>query len=92
MRWNGQIFWLLACGEVENFLNCRRPSSRLHRVPHVRDAIGSWEVVSSYSSATAPDSHGISRADPLIKLAKNCPRITGLRLPPQELFIRRVIP
>ena len=24
-----------------------------------------WEVVSSYSSATAPDSHGISRADPL---------------------------
>jgi hypothetical protein len=23
-----------------------------------------WEVVSSYSSATAPDSHGISRADP----------------------------
>jgi hypothetical protein len=32
-----------------------------------------WEVVSSYSSATAPDSHGISRADPLtfFKLAKN---------------------
>src|SRR4051794_10068263 len=26
--------------------------------------IGSWEVVSSYSSATAPDSHGISCADP----------------------------
>jgi hypothetical protein len=37
-----------------------------------RRTIGSWEVVSSYSSATAPDSHGISRADPLIKLAKNC--------------------
>jgi ADP-L-glycero-D-manno-heptose 6-epimerase len=28
--------------------------------------IGSWEVVSSYSSATAPGFHGISRADPLI--------------------------
>jgi hypothetical protein len=40
--------------------------------------IGSWEVVSSYSSATAPDSHGISCADPrleptdrLFKLTKN---------------------
>ena len=33
----------------------------------VRDceAIGRWEVVSSYSSATAPDSHEISCADPL---------------------------
>jgi len=27
--------------------------------------IGPWEVVSSYSSATAPDSHRISRAAPL---------------------------
>jgi hypothetical protein len=33
--------------------------------------IGLWEVVSSYSSATAPGFHGISCADPLIKLAKN---------------------
>jgi len=29
-----------------------------------------WEVVSSYSSATAPDSHGISRADPLFQARK----------------------
>src|SRR5260370_39795195 len=29
-----------------------------------------WEVVSSYSSATAPDSHGISCANPLIKTCK----------------------
>jgi hypothetical protein len=32
--------------------------------------IGPWEVVSSYSSATAPDSHGISCADPRIKARK----------------------
>src|SRR5207249_1551273 len=29
-----------------------------------------WEVVSSYSSATAPDSHGISCADPLFQARK----------------------
>jgi hypothetical protein len=29
-----------------------------------------WELVSSYSSATAPDSHGISCANPLIKTCK----------------------
>src|SRR5437879_2017520 len=29
-----------------------------------------WEVVSSYSSATAPDSHGISCADPLFQTRK----------------------
>jgi hypothetical protein len=29
-----------------------------------------WEVVSSYSSATAPDLHGISRADPLFQARK----------------------
>jgi hypothetical protein len=37
----------------------------------ITHAIGFWEVVSSYSSATAPDSHGISCADPHINLAKN---------------------
>ncbi len=46
-----------------------------------------WEVVSSYSSATAPDSHGISRAGPLIRLAKNCARSSGLRFRVQDLFI-----
>jgi hypothetical protein len=29
-----------------------------------------WEVVSSYSSATAPGFHGISRADPLFQARK----------------------
>ena len=48
-------------------------------------AIGFREVGSSYSSATAPGSHGISRADPLIKLAKNCTRGNGLRLPLQDI-------
>jgi hypothetical protein len=40
-----------------------------------------WEVVSSYSSATAPESHGISCADPLFQARKElgrevaaCPR------------------
>jgi hypothetical protein len=31
------------------------------------------EVVSSYSSATAPDSHGISCADPLFQARKELP-------------------
>src|ERR1700682_5445307 len=44
-------------------LSRHTPSSRLH--PRTLSGIGSWEVVSSYSSATAPDLHGISCADPL---------------------------
>src|SRR6266853_6529519 len=32
--------------------------------------LAQWEVVSSYSSATAPDSHGISCADPLFQTRK----------------------
>jgi hypothetical protein len=32
--------------------------------------LAQWEVVSSYSSATAPDSHGISCADPLFQARK----------------------
>jgi len=54
----------------------RRRFRDMHLLPAftARDcgAIGPWEVVSSYSSATAPGSNGISCADPLIKLAKNC--------------------
>ena len=48
------------------------PSSRLH--PRKLSGIGPWEVVSSYSSATAPDSHGISRADPLFQTDKELDR------------------
>jgi hypothetical protein len=36
----------------------------------VPTTIGSWEIVSSYSSATAPVSHRISRADPLDQTRK----------------------
>ena len=81
MRWSGQIFWLLAFGP-ENF--------EAHLLPAftagLRRAIGSWEVVSSYSSATAPGLHGISRADPLIKLAKNYARDNRSRFATQEVF------
>src|SRR5262249_36650336 len=36
--------------------------------------LAQWEVVSSYSSATAPDSHGISCADPLFQTRKELNR------------------
>src|SRR4029453_16941851 len=36
--------------------------------------LAQWEVVSSYSSATAPDSHGISCADPLFQPRKELGR------------------
>ena len=39
----------------------------------------SWEVVSSYSSATAPGLHGISRADPLFQARKELNRQLSIR-------------
>src|SRR5215468_3731342 len=36
--------------------------------------LAQWEVVSSYSSATAPGSHGISCADPLFQARKELER------------------
>src|SRR5438552_6847656 len=49
-----------------------------------------WEVVSSYSSATAPDLHGISRADPLFQARKELrSTTTALRFSAQDLFICR---
>jgi hypothetical protein len=54
MRWNGQIFWLLAFARFEKHASSFPPS------PPKISGIGSWEVVSSYSSATAPESHGNS--------------------------------
>ena len=80
MRWSGQIFWLLACGAASGLTHTFFPPSP----SALRLTIGSWEVVSSYSSATAPDSHGISRADPLIKLAKNYPVDNRRQLGRQE--------
>ena len=42
--------------------------------PKILENWPNWEVVSSYSSATAPDSHGISCADPLFQARKELDR------------------
>jgi hypothetical protein len=42
--------------------------------PEIFRGLAHWEVVSSYSSATAPDSHGISCADPLFQARKELDR------------------
>ena len=42
--------------------------------PAIAKRLAQWEVVSSYSSATAPDSHGISCADPLFQARKELDR------------------
>ncbi len=48
--------------------------------------IGSWEIVSSYSSATAPVSHRISRADPLDQTRKELIQQYRLSLPRSRLI------
>src|SRR5262249_5160864 len=53
--------------------------------------LAQWEVVSSYSSATAPDSHGISCADPLFQARKELePRSSGLRFQRQDYLITKL--
>jgi ADP-L-glycero-D-manno-heptose 6-epimerase len=52
-------------------------------IPHLRDD-WPWEVVSSYSSATAPGFHGISRADPLFQARKEL----GPELPPCDSALK----
>ena len=47
----------------------------------VPTTIGSWEIVSSNSSATAPVSHRISRADPLDQTRKELIQQYRLALP-----------
>ena len=64
MRWTGQIFWLLA------YDACAAPHLLPPSPPKCFRRLAQWEVVSSYSSATAPDSHGISCADPLFQARK----------------------
>src|SRR5213596_687589 len=68
MRWSGRIFWLLAYHPA--------PAGRTFFPPSPPNVFGDWpwEVVSSYSSATAPDLHGISRADPLFQARKELGR------------------
>src|SRR5467141_3346498 len=68
MRWSGRIFWLLACGSAF----AERPFFPPSPLPFGND--WPWEVVSSYSSATAPGLHGISRADPLFQACKELDR------------------
>jgi hypothetical protein len=67
MRWTGQIFWLLAFGPA--------PAGHTFIPPSPPKVFGDWpwEVVSSYSSATAPDLHEISCADPLFQARKELP-------------------
>src|SRR5438034_6806403 len=66
-------------------------STGLHLLPaftpeSVR-GLAQWEVVSSYSSATAPDSHGISCAGPLFSSSQRTgSRSSGLRFVFQDLF------
>src|SRR5882724_7907076 len=55
--------------------------------------LAQWEVVSSYSSATAPEFHGISCADPLFQARKELgPRTSGLRFEGQAYLIRHASP
>ena len=56
---------LSAVQQVENLLGTQTWRSMFRA-----ERLAQWEVVSSYSSATAPDSHGISRADPLFQARK----------------------
>ena len=68
MRWTGQIFWLLAshaCAASHLLPAFTSETSR---------RLAQWEVVSSYSSATAPEFHGISCADPLFQARKELDR------------------
>src|SRR6266699_6008397 len=61
---SGHYVRFLASAELE-----LRWAHRLQVVFHSQ-TIGLWEIVSSYSSATAPASHRISRADPLFQTRK----------------------
>src|SRR5213080_1626877 len=74
MRWTGQIFWLLAFGAcaASHLLPAFTPEKNFQ-------GLAQWEVVSSYSSATAPDSHGISCADPLFQARKELDREVAAR-------------
>ena len=82
MRWTGQIFWLLAYVPTPVEITFFPPSP-----PKVFGDWPNWEVVSSYSSATAPDSHGISCAESTFSSSQRTGlRTSGLRSALQELF------
>src|SRR5438874_10107125 len=54
-----------------------------------RTTIGLWEIVSSYSSATAPVSHRISRADPLIKTRKELSAVIAACAGALKIYLKR---
>src|ERR1700757_3784491 len=49
--------------------------------------LAQWEVVSSYSSATAPDSHRISCADPLFQARKELERGLATCAPRVKIYL-----
>jgi hypothetical protein len=67
MRWTGQIFWLLASGTASRLTPTFFPPS-----PPLAQAIGLGKSYPVTAAQLLPILTGISRADPLIKLAKNC--------------------
>src|SRR6266566_4579722 len=81
MRWTGQIFWLLASDAC----------AASHLVPAFTSEtfrrLAQWEVVSSYSSATAPDFHGISCADPLFQARKELNREVAARARGRKTYL-----
>ena len=82
MRWTGQIFWLLASDACAASHLLPAFTSETFR------GLAQWEVVSSYSSATAPEFHGISCADPLFQARKELgPRTSGLHFKGQDYLI-----
>src|ERR1700758_2030649 len=82
MRWTGQIFWLLA------YDACAAPHLLPAFTPESFRGLAQWEVVSSYSSATAPEFHGISCADPLFQARKElASRTSDLRFERQDYLI-----
>src|SRR5438094_2635607 len=75
----------LFCGGPECFRGTTK-EPQAARLPLQR--LAQWEVVSSYSSATAPDSHGISCAESTFPSSQRTDtRTSGLRPPLQEFFI-----
>src|SRR5438552_6402184 len=55
--------------------------------PEAFRGLAQWEVVSSYSSATAPDSHGISCADPLFQARKELNRGLATCAQPVKIYL-----
>src|SRR5215471_4926283 len=67
---------------------CTAPHLLPAFTPEIFRELAQWEVVSSYSSATAPDSHGISCADPLFQARKELEsRTSDLRSASQDYLM-----